>query len=210
MKTIVINSKSSLKKLFEHIREASVTEKTKQDSTEADLGNLFSSDEAQPDAGDKQKNQKPVNKEEEPAKDDLFGGDESGNGGEQKGDITIDQVIDKFNIIRGGKSFKEQDVKAQLEKYWNEKLDDAEKVALFTFAKAISQIVSAGIDAQQAPDPSDSPNPGIEMKQKSKENVKHIKPTIIKKGSGGESKKPGKEDTAAPKKVAPIQVKPRQ
>jgi hypothetical protein len=213
MRNIIISSKESLKSLFQRIVEMSsgvaVDEEEKQDSTEEDLNSLFGGETkgkpAQGQSKQPTKKQPDQNKQtpEQPSQD-------AGGSQEQKGDISLDQVIDKFNIIRGGKSFKEQDVKTQLEKYWNEKLDDAEKVALYTFAKGISQIVNAGIPAQQAADPSDAPSPGIKMQQTSKEKVKHVKPTVVRKGAGGQVKKPAsKENTAAPKKVSPIQPKQR-
>ena len=212
MKSIVIKDPKSLKALFYQLVEASLAsdqldEKDKQNSTENDLNKLFSGDSD--DSNDKSRPNQEKNKiQQEPDKKQQ----QTSN---QKGDISLDQVIDKWNLIRGGKSFKEQNVKTQLEKYWNEKLDDAEKMALYTFSKAISQIVSAAIEGNQAVDPSSPPpeGAGIKMKQTSKENVKHVKPNVVKKGASGEIKKPAsKENTLAPKKVsaAPIQPRVRQ
>lgn len=59
----------------------------------------------------------------------------------QKGAITLEMVIDKFNTIRAGKSFKDKSIKQQMMQYF-EKLTDDEKVALYAFLKGIAQIVS--------------------------------------------------------------------
>ena len=55
----------------------------------------------------------------------------------KKGDVTVDDVIDKLNSIRSGKSFKDDAIKKSFEEYFN-KIDQAEKIA--TVGDAISYI----------------------------------------------------------------------
>jgi hypothetical protein len=72
----------------------------------------------------------------------------------QKGSITLEMVIDKFNTIRAGKSFKDKSIKQQMMQYF-EKLSDDEKVALYAFLKGISQIVSGEFTGYNPVSPSD-------------------------------------------------------
>ncbi len=72
----------------------------------------------------------------------------------QKGSITMEMVIDKFNAIRAGRSFKDKAIKQQMMTYF-EKLSDDEKVALYAFMKGISQIVSGEFTGYSPVSPSD-------------------------------------------------------
>jgi hypothetical protein len=119
----------------------------------------------------------------------------------KKGDVESSDIIDKLNSIRSGKSFKDDNVSSNMEKYVNG-LDGAEKVALLAFLKAIAQIVTAEIPAQDAMDPSKSPA-SVEMKKSSGGKTVTVKPTIVKKEKTPEKKSAG-EDTSGP---APIQPK---
>lgn len=72
----------------------------------------------------------------------------------QKGAITLEMVIDKFNTIRAGKSFKDKAIKQQMMTYFD-KLTDDEKVALYAFLKGISQIVSGEFTGYSPVSPAD-------------------------------------------------------
>jgi hypothetical protein len=118
----------------------------------------------------------------------------------KKGDIKSDDVIEKLNTIRSGKSFKDEEISGKMQKYVSG-LEQPERVALLAFLKAIAQIVTGEIESQDIVDPS-KPPASIEMKKSSGKTVT-IKPTIVKAEKKGE-KKPSSEDTSGP---APIQPK---
>lgn len=121
----------------------------------------------------------------------------------EKADVSIDDVIDKINTIRSGKSFKDSVIKSAFEKYFDD-LEDAEKTALFAFLKGISQIVTGEISGELATEPSEDPA-SVQMK---KDNVKQdtqvqkksIKPNVIKTQitQPEKSSKTGVEDTSGP------------
>jgi hypothetical protein len=160
--------------------------------------------------------------------DDLFGtggGDDKGGDEEsttssktmddeseklQQGEIKVKDVVDKLNSIRGGKSFKDDQVAQAMDEYVNS-LAKAEKVALLSFLKGIAQIVTGEVPGDQAEEPSDDPA-DVKMEKGTKKDVRHVKPNVIK-GAGGSnmpSKKhePSQEDTSAPIS-APITPKRR-
>jgi hypothetical protein len=128
----------------------------------------------------------------------------------QTGDVTSDDVVKKLNSIRAGRSLRDDDIKTNIEKYVNG-LSKAERTALLAYLKGIEQIVSGQVPADQAEDPA-KPDPGIEMKKKMNGNVRHIKPTIIRKpmthGHAAGTAKPhaskSEENTAPP---LPVKVK---
>jgi hypothetical protein len=115
----------------------------------------------------------------------------------KKGEITSDDIIEKLNAIRAGKSFKDQQISSSLESYVNE-MSKAEKTALFAFLKGISQIVTGEIAPAQAMDPSEDVA-GIEMKKVSGAEKIVIKPTMKKPGET----KASKEDTSGPVPIKP-------
>lgn len=82
----------------------------------------------------------------------------------QKGAITLEMVIEKFNAIRSGRSFKEKNIKQQMMQYFD-KLTDEEKVALYAFLKGISQIVTGEFTGYNPVSPSDigAPAPAPEV-----------------------------------------------
>lgn len=129
------------------------------------------------------------------------------------GNVSLDNVVDKLNTIRSGKSFKDSLVTQRFNEYFNS-LSDAEKVAMFAFLKGIAQIVTGEIEPEQATEPSDDPA-SIKMKKTTngsdEKTKKTIKPNIIKSPTTPGDVKPRQrsgEDTTAPK-AAPIQPKKR-
>lgn len=117
----------------------------------------------------------------------------------KKGDIEAKDIIEKLNSIRAGKSFKDKDISDSLKKYVDD-MSTAEKTALFTFLKGISQIVTGEFDAQAAVEPSDKPA-GIEMKKKESGGSRTIKPQIVKQEKT--KKEPAAEDTSGPVPIKP-------
>lgn len=148
--------------------------------------------------------------------DDLFGSEEGGEEkptasktGEdekeklKKGDITADDVVDKLNAIRSGKSFKDESIAAKLEEYV-ESLSKPEKTALLAFLKGLAQIVTGEVEAKAAIDPSSNPA-SVKMEKGEQEQKKSIKPNVIKAPAKEEKKekKPAEEDTSGPVPITP-------
>lgn len=158
--------------------------------------------------------------------DDLFGDDEGTEGGGEdkkdtptakssktiddekeklkKGEVETKDIVDKLNVIRGGRSFKEEPVSSKLDEYVSS-LSKAEKVALLAYLKGLSQIVTGEVDADAATDPAD-PEPDVEMtKGKSSETKKKtLKANVIKAPSKEKSeKKPSAEDSSGPVPITP-------
>lgn len=106
------------------------------------------------------------------------------------GNVNTNQIIDKLNTIRSGKSFKDELIKGSMDQYISS-LKAPEKVALFAFLKGIAQIVTGEISGEKAIEPSD-PGPDVEMKKSKFKRT--IKPVVVKTVSGKKSK----ENTEAP------------
>lgn len=114
-------------------------------------------------------------------------------------EISLENTVEKLNSIRSGKSFKDDQVMAQMEKYYND-LKDAERKALQAFLTGISQIVTAGVPGDQAPEPEEAPT-NVAMVDKQKVQTKAVKPNVIKKGGSGGGQQQSAEDTSAPVSV---------
>lgn len=158
-------------------------------------------------AAEEEKKQKEFLEEE-----DLFD-DESSNPSQSKtvkdekeklktGDIEVDDVIQKLNTIRSGKSFKDETIKSKLSEYV-ESLTKAEKTALFAFLKGIAQLVTGEFDAESAADPSENPA-DVKMEKEPVGQKKAIKPNVIKTPlPAKEEKKKSVEDTSGPVPIKP-------
>lgn len=68
--------------------------------------------------------------------------------------ITVDDIIEKLNIVRSGRSTKDGDVKRELEEYISQ-FDEDEKTALVAFLEGLGQILTSGVDSEDAVDPQD-------------------------------------------------------
>lgn len=123
-----------------------------------------------------------------------------------------DDIIEKLNTIRSGRSFRDDDVKGSFVD-WFSQLKQPEKVALFAFLKGIAQIVTGEIPGDEAVDPKDDPADVTMKKQNThgatnapvaKEKSRHIKPNVVKEPLPSPTKKSSshEEDT-----TPPIQVK---
>ncbi len=123
---------------------------------------------------------------------------------------TIKKVIDQLNALRAGRSLKDEEVKTQLERYY-EGLDDTEKEAMYAYFKGIAQILSGQVDGGAAEEPK---NHGVSTHDTGK-RTKNIKPNVIRKNtpkiapdSAGVSAsavaaKPPRENTAPPSPIVP-------
>jgi hypothetical protein len=80
--------------------------------------------------------------------------DQSGQPPAEKKPITVDDIIERINTVRSGKSIKDADVRRELEEYVNQFNED-EKTALLAFLEGLGQILTSGIDSADAADPAD-------------------------------------------------------
>ena len=76
-------------------------------------------------------------------------------------DITVDEVVDKLNMMRSGQSANNKDIKKNLDEYFKS-LSMGERQSLYVFLDALNQILSAGVTGEEAPEPQD--DKGIEFK----------------------------------------------
>lgn len=72
-------------------------------------------------------------------------------------DVTFGLIKDMINTVRSGKSLKDKPTRMNLKKYFLQ-LDDPEKIALYKFLKGIAAIITAGIESDDAAEPSDDPD----------------------------------------------------
>jgi len=68
--------------------------------------------------------------------------------------VTIDDIIEKINTIRSGKSIKDDSIRRELDEYVMQFSED-EKTALSAFLEGLGQILTSGIDSENASDPGD-------------------------------------------------------
>lgn len=127
---------------------------------------------------------------------------EDDNAALEKGDVTSDDVIEKLNTIRAGRSFKDEGVKKTMDEYV-QSLSDAEKTALLAFLKGISQVVTGEVAAKDIADPSEKPAE-VEIKRaKQGKKVVHIQPNVIKTQIPKTKETPSSEDTSGPVPITP-------
>jgi hypothetical protein len=121
----------------------------------------------------------------------------------KKGDIKFEDIVDKLNTVRSGKSFKDAEVAASMQKYITD-LKPAEKTALFAFLKGIAQIVTGEIPAEKATEPADPPS-DVSMEKSGQEGKKTvvIKPTVIKGAPTTKTQTTKHEDTSGPAPITP-------
>lgn len=68
--------------------------------------------------------------------------------------ITSEDIVERLNIIRSGRSTKDLDVKKELEDYIAQ-FTEEEKTALLAFLEGLGQILTSGVDSIDAADPKD-------------------------------------------------------
>lgn len=77
-------------------------------------------------------------------------------------DVTFAQVVNMMNMMRSGRSAKDPETKKKLGSYFKG-LNPGERQALFVLLSGLTQILAAGVDGSEAPDPSQV---GINIKPK--------------------------------------------
>lgn len=118
----------------------------------------------------------------------------------KKGDVKVEDIIEKLNTIRSGRSFKDKKIEETMQRYIKS-LERPEQVALLAFLKAIAQIVTAETPAGSVIDPSEFPA-SIQMKKTSSGKTIVVKP-VIKTNPAVEKQKSTGEDTSGPAPIKP-------
>lgn len=77
---------------------------------------------------------------------------------QEKGPPTpsYDLMREKMNLVRSGKSLKDEGVDIEMREYF-ESLSDSEKLGLIAYLTGISQIVAGEVSARKVSDPSEAP-----------------------------------------------------
>jgi hypothetical protein len=119
----------------------------------------------------------------------------------KSGDVSLDDIVEKLNAIRSGRSFKDEEISSKMEQYVKS-LSKTERVALLAFLKGIAQIVTGEIEAQAADDPSKSPS-NVEMQKTNAPEKKTLKPNVIKTSPVEKSKNSSVENTKGPTPITP-------
>lgn len=99
--------------------------------------------------------------------------------------VTVGSVIDKLNVMRGGRSLKDNEVKTSFKQYFDS-LTQAERQSLLVFLTGIAQILAGTESGSEALDPGDV---GLRVKGK----VSDKKKSASASGSAKNS-----SDSAAP------------
>lgn len=68
--------------------------------------------------------------------------------------VTVEEIVEKINSIRAGRSLSNKNIRMQLEVYFSD-LDEDEKLSLFAFLSGIAQIVTGEILGKIATEPDD-------------------------------------------------------
>ena len=76
-------------------------------------------------------------------------------------DVSVDDVIDKLNMMRSGHSADKKEVRKELDTYFKS-LSMGERQSLYVFVDALNQILTGGVDGKEAPEPQD--DKGIKFK----------------------------------------------
>jgi hypothetical protein len=124
-------------------------------------------------------------------------------------DIDADALIDKFNIIRSGRSMNDREISTALTKYINS-LQPSIRSTLFDVIKNVAHVVAPGADTERLTKPPEEPtavqNARLQMLQKRREDKEKAAEkrelelfTSKTQTTGG--KPPEKEDVSPPVKV---------
>lgn len=103
-------------------------------------------------------------------------------------DLSMEQIIDKLNAIRSGKSLKDKGVRERIGAYFQD-LNSVQRLALFAFLEGLAEVVASEVPGDDARAPND-PDIGVDMTQTvSEKDVESRKeqPRVVKSQSGGEN-----------------------
>ena len=113
---------------------------------------------------------------------------------EEVTDATVDDIVDKLNMLRSGKSTKDEEVRDQLAAYWDG-MQPGEQQSLFAYLTGLTQIMTAGAVGADATDPS---SVGIKISAKKKTDDQEAKSEPAKDLGDEQRKAPSEEADEAP------------
>lgn len=68
--------------------------------------------------------------------------------------LTVEDIVQRINSIRAGRSLFNKDIRLQLELYFDDLTDD-EKLSLYAFLTGLNQIVTGEVSGKAATEPDD-------------------------------------------------------
>lgn len=112
--------------------------------------------------------------------------------------ITFTMIKDKLNTIRSGRSLRDKDIRQEFKDYFSA-LDEAEQSALYAFLDGISQVLSVGVEGEEADSPDKDPH-NVEMtkSEDGDEAQGQVKKTVKKHVSSPKVRSSSGEDTSPP------------
>ena len=119
-------------------------------------------------------------------------------------EANIDHIINMLNMLRSGKSTKDENVKKELGDYFDG-LQPGDRQALFVLLSGLTQILTSGVDGGAAPAPA---KVGIRISAKKKvSDAEEAEEQIAKKASKEDGDEKDSEAEAAPIVVGEAQSK---
>ena len=97
----------------------------------------------------------------------------------------VEHIVNMLNMMRSGKSTKDEEVQKQLGDYF-EGLDAGERQALYIMMSGLTQILTAGVDGDEAPDPT---SVGIKIQSKKKKRDAEVSQPAQKAAAASGSEK---------------------
>lgn len=120
------------------------------------------------------------------------------------GEIDAAAIIDKFNIIRSGRSMNDKDISQGLQKFLGT-LRPEQRQAMFSILQNVSKIVAPTVDSNRLQKPAEEPSAiqaaRVQMLQKRREDGESAAATREKNQSAALAPE---EPQAAPKRAAPM------
>lgn len=89
--------------------------------------------------------------------------------------ITFSMIKDKLNVIRSGRSLRDDDIRYELKEFFK-KLKETEQEALYVFLDSIAKIITAGLPSEEVQEPSDPPH-GLDVEKTADSEPHTEKPT---------------------------------
>lgn len=109
---------------------------------------------------------------------------------------SFDDIKDAINILRAGRSLKDEAISQELNDYYDI-LDEDEKGVLLIYLRELSKIITGAIEGEEAQDPS-NPKTYYKIDKIKNEEGKDVKDTTLQ--SDEKPQKPAAEPQAAPQK----------
>lgn len=113
-------------------------------------------------------------------------------------DVTLDMVIDRLNVMRSGKSLKDENIATEMQHYFDD-LSSPERLTLLSLLTGLAEVITGGVSGEEAKDPEDA---GVhtdapegkkhapEVRHKEAPKQQSQTPQVKKQGGGGEDVTP--------------------